>query len=406
MRLGWLALAAFLLAGCEPDIDPLATAEAAFRAGDYAAAAADFARALEVAPAAERPGVRARLGQTLKLLGRTDAAEQALQRAIAEADGRGDGDVAARARRYLGRLYADAGRADEAETLYAAAHAWYQAHGPAAELVKVQVNRAGLAWAAQAFDKAWDLYQDVYQRAVALEDARLQANGLDGMAMLLSYVGEFEAARELLDQTARMHTLADRPADAAVAYATQGIVAIAEGDAVEARRLAGQALELGQTTGMQAAVLQARIVLAAAALEVQDWDAALAEADQAATAAAEQKIEPLRQEAEAAALEALAGARRWSALAARADAFRPGTGSCAPGSPPCAPAWPRRGATRPRRAGTCRPPSTSSSACGRCWGWSTSPPASRAPGARRTMASSACWLTPARPRPPCGWWVR
>lgn len=325
MRLGRLAFVALLLLGCEPEIDPLAAAEAAFRAGDYPAAATDFARALEVASAAERPGVRARLGQTQKLLGRTDAAEQTLQRAIAEADGRGDGEVAARARRYLGRLYADAGRAGEAEALYAAAHAWYQAHGPADELVKVQVNRAGLAWAAQSFDRAWELYQDVYQRAVALEDARLQANGLDGMAMLLSYVGEFEAARELLTQTARMHELAGRPADAAVAYATQGIVAVSEGDAAEARRLATLALEHGQATGMQAAVIQARIVLAAAALEVQDWDAALAEADAAVAGADAHKIEPLRQEAEAAALEALAGARRWSAFAARADAFKPGT---------------------------------------------------------------------------------
>ena len=43
MRLGRLAFVALLLLGCEPEIDPLAAAEAAFRAGDYPAAATDFA---------------------------------------------------------------------------------------------------------------------------------------------------------------------------------------------------------------------------------------------------------------------------------------------------------------------------------------------------------------------------
>lgn len=321
MRASILAL--LLCLGCEVEVDTREVAEAAFRAGEYEAAANAFVRALATAPPEERPQLMARHGHTLKLLGRNDAAEQALVGAIHAADARSQGEVGAQARRYLGRLYADLGRNDEAEARYAQAEAWYREHGPADELVKLQVHRAAVAWHDGSFDRAWTLYQDVYFRALTLEDTRLQANGLDGMAMLLAYVGELADARALVVQTALMHETAGRPADAAVAYATQGIIAVAEGNAAEGLRLAD--LALAHATGMQATRVQALAVRAAAAAEANDAVAALQAADQASAEAATIGMVPLRLEAELVALEALATLGRWSALAARADALRPET---------------------------------------------------------------------------------
>lgn len=324
----WALLLGLLLGpltGCEPDVDVQAAAESAFTAGNYAAAADGFSQALTTARPEERAHLQARRGQALKLIGRNDAAEEALLLAVREADARSQGEVGARARRYLGRLYGDLGRLEEAEARYAEAEGWYRAHGPPEDLVKLQVNRAAIAWQAQDFDRAWTLYQDVYYRALTLESERLQANGLDGMAMLLAYVGEFRDARGLLAQTALMHETAGRRADAAVAYATQGIVALAEGDADEATRVARLALAHAEASDMKAAQAQARIVLAAAANVRGDAAGALEAADAAGTEAAAIGFQPLQQEATLVALEALANARRWSTFAARSDAFRPET---------------------------------------------------------------------------------
>lgn len=318
-----LPLLGLLAAVACSDPPPYAEAEQAYARGDLRAARGAYERALAQGTAeASRAAVRARLGLTLRKLGETAAAEQALVEAIAEAEAEGDGATAATARRHLGRLYADTGRGDEALAAYDRALAWHRAHGPDDELLRLQVNRAGLAWAQGRFEAAYEAYLDVHGRAGVAQNAALQAAGLDGLAMLLAYVGDFGNARDRMRQSTALLAGAGRDDLRAGSLANQAVVAVAEGAVAEAEALAAEALERATASGNAQIAAQARVVLAQAALAAgRDAEAAEA-AHRAAGLAAAADFAPLVAESRAIEAIALARAGRWADLDAALDALQ------------------------------------------------------------------------------------
>ena len=246
------------------------------------------------------------------------------ERHLIAAASTGDPAIAALANRYLGRLRANAGQVDAAIEAYDAAHAWLVEHGPELDLIKLQVHRAGLAWQRQDFEGAWGLYADVYQRATTGEAPALQANGLDGMAMLLGYAGEFEEAEELYKQAAQIYAAAGRIESAARSFGNRALLAVADARVADARALADSAMATGEKTGMLALKLQGRLVHAMADVIDRDWPAARKAVDRViAEAPADGLGAYFAEEARVIALQALAGATQWTEFDKQINNFAP-----------------------------------------------------------------------------------
>lgn len=321
--LGVLCLTLAACLGCLAcaEVPPGDAAELAFDAKDYPRAAQLFEAALNEAPSDAQAGLHARLGLTLSFLkGRTGDAERHLEQAVAG----GDAATAAQANRYLGRLRANAGKIEDAIAAYDAAHAWLVEHGPELDLIKLQVHRAALAWQRDDFEGAWRIYADVYQRATTHEAPTLQANGLDGMAMLLGYAGEFKAADELYEQALRIYGAAGKTASAGRAIGNRALLAIADGRIDDARALADRARATGEETGMIALRLQGQLVRAMADVDDEDWASALDAAQAVVKAAPKDGLGAyFAQEARVVALQALAGGGRWARFDKEIKGFAP-----------------------------------------------------------------------------------
>ncbi|MCB9534948.1 MAG: CHAT domain-containing protein [Myxococcales bacterium] len=266
-RAPWIcALAVALLAalsGCRDAPHPYAEAEAAYARADFRAAVVGYRAALtrDDAPVPAHV-VRARLGLALRKVGDNGAAEQVLSAAIAEAEAADDGHQAALARRYLGRLYADTGRPDDAQAAYDAALAWHRAHGPPSDVLKLQIQRAGLAWVQGDLETAYAAYLDAHGRAQVAEQPALRGMALDGMALLVGQVGAFEDAEGLLDQAALLYARAGRLDVAAQSRANAAVFAAMAGDHAEAARRATEALSAAQGQGFALVEAQAQVALA------------------------------------------------------------------------------------------------------------------------------------------------
>lgn len=315
-RLASLALALLLGACTTPSA--LEEAETAFEAKQYAAAAEHFTAALEEAEPAARPRIHARLGNCLKLAGELKAARTHLEAAIAT----GDPATVALAQRYLGRLLADQRDLKGARAAYDAAHRLLEANGPKADLLKLQIHRGGLAWYDQDFDAAWSAYADAYHRASTKpEDPARQADGLDGMAMLLTYAGEEAAAMDLYQQSITFNEPLGRTTAIANARAGQATIHLNARRFDEAETHADQALDHARTNGVAMLMDQARLIHAGVALGRQQWAKALAEVD---ALLAQPTFSPhLAEDAHVIAARALAGAGRWADLDARLADFTP-----------------------------------------------------------------------------------
>lgn len=317
-RLILLAVIALLALSCG-ELDPTERAEAAFDARDYTQAATLFKAALKQADPTEVPRLQARLGLTLSLKRDAAGAQAALEGAIAA----GDGPVVALARRYLGRLHADAGRHEAADAAFDAAYDWYLKHGPETELLKLQIQRASLALGREQFEHAWSIYADIHQRAVRIGDESLQANGQQGMGILLSNAGEFDAAVDQLTQAAQRFEALGNPTSAGMCYGSLALIALGEDppDIKQARVYAKKARSAADATTHADLAVQAILLPAMIALAEGDWQAAVQQAD--ATLAAKRGAPFLTEAAELVALKALVKGGDWAAFQTRAASYGP-----------------------------------------------------------------------------------
>ncbi len=251
------------VAGCTEPPHPYAEAEAAYARADFRAAVAGYRAALtrDDAPVPTH-AMRARLGLALRKVGENEAAEQALTAAVAEAEAADDGHEAALARRYLGRLYADTGRPEAAQAAYDAALVWHQAHGPPSDVLKLQIQRAGLAWVQGDLETAYAAYLDAQGRAQVADQPALRGMALDGMALLVGQVGAFEDAEGLLGQAALLYARAGRLDVAAKSRANAAVFAAMAGDHAEAARRATEALVAARGQGFALVEAQAQVALA------------------------------------------------------------------------------------------------------------------------------------------------
>ncbi len=282
-----------LLASCS---DPLAEAEVAYREGAYEEARALYAESIE---GGSRPEAlkRARLGLTLRKLGRHADALAELERAVAVAEAAGDGHLGAVARRYLGRTLVELGRVDEAMERYDEALRWHLRRGPESDLLSVQIQRAGAAWALGDWEKAHAAYEDAEGRAAVLADRGLQADALSGMAMLYGFVGDFATAAGLEERALRLNRALGRPGAVAGGLLNAAVTAQAELRVGRAERLAREAFA---APGASAVVRGYALVTRAHALVE---GGRLGEALAAAEVAAQQaEVSGLRPLADAAAL--------------------------------------------------------------------------------------------------------
>lgn len=313
----WLLFTGLVLSVACTRLTPTEQAEVAFEAKQYEQAATLFTTALSAADDAARPRLHARLGQTLKLLGKLEAAEEHLQAAIAS----GDPATAALAQRYLGRLLADRGDFPGALAAYGEAQAWLEAHGPARDLINMQVHRAGLAWYEQEFETAWSAYIDVYHRAAAADEVLLRANALDGMAMMLGYAGEEKAADGLYAQAIQIYDAAGSTSAVARATAGRAIIALNGERIDDARGFADKALEIGVRNQIAEVVTQAKLLLAMIEVARERWDPALEALDEILAAEAPNPF--MLEQARLVALRVLASAGRWDAFRKQAEGFAP-----------------------------------------------------------------------------------
>lgn len=310
MRALVLLVVASLSTSCA-DPDEYALGEAAYARGELPVAREHYERAL-AGGATPRAQVQARLGLTLRKLGDNPQAEATLTAAVAGAEAEGDAHLAAVARRYLGRVYADTGRLDEAMDAYDAALAHHRARGPEGDLLKVQLQRAGVAWARRAYDTAYAAYLDVHGRATVGGRAALEASALDGIAMLLAYVGEFDEARALLAQSIRLHRELGRRSQVTAALVHVAIIAQVAGDPTAARQGATEALRRARRDGAKLYQVQALVVLSHALMDERTPLPAHEAAVEAGRMADEAGLVPLQPEARLAEARALVGLERWS----------------------------------------------------------------------------------------------
>lgn len=269
----WALLISLTTLACA-DEDPLKAAENAYKLGHYASARANFEAALAQGTPAEAPYIRARLGLTLRKLVDPEA-EATLRQAIADALVINDQHVAALAQRYLGRHLENQGHLDDAMALYDEALAHHTAQGPTSDLLKVQLLRAGNAWRQADFEGAYEAYQEIYGLAEATGERLLEANGLEGMGFLLSYVGQFEDARELLRQARLIYSTLGYAAQANGARANEATMFFMGGNPLAAASLARVVVENIKEGGDVSVKLQARLVLgwsnAGQAHTVEEW---------------------------------------------------------------------------------------------------------------------------------------
>lgn len=314
-------LAGLLAAACDRP-DPFVQAEAAYARADYAAARALYEKAL-AGDASEVPEarVRARLGLTLRKLGDLEAAEQALRAAIAEARSGGDPATEAVARRYLGQVHAARGEREAAMAQYEAALAWHRAHGPEADLLKVQLGRAALAWEMDDFQAAYDAYSDVHDRARPAGEPGLEAAALDGLGMLMGHVGEHEAARWLVERAAERHAAAGRVEAHARSLLNQANLAVELGRPDEGRRLAERARAVAERSGNARLRARVELVVANAWLAESLFERALAAADAALAIAEPAGLDTEVDNAWILRAMALAERGRWDAVDAALQAI-------------------------------------------------------------------------------------
>lgn len=313
------------LGGCTDDPPhPFAEGEAAYARADFPTAVTAYQAALarDDAPV-PRHAVRARLGLALRKVGQTAAAEHALGAAITEAEAEGDGHQAALARRYLGRLYADTGRLAEAQAAYDAALAWHRAEGPPSDVLKLQIQRAGLAWVRGDLETAYAAYLDAHGRAQVADQPTLRGMALDGMALLVGQVGAFEDAEGLLDQAALLYARAGRLDVAAQSRANAAVFAAMAGDHAEAARRATEALSAAQAQGFALVEAQAQVALAHARYGLGEVPAGRAAAAAGLAAVAGASLDAgLRVQARLAVCRGALMARDDAAFAACAAALR------------------------------------------------------------------------------------
>ncbi len=314
-------LTALALSSSCADPDAFALGEAAYSQADYPTARRHYERALDEG-AANGPRVRARLGLTLRKLGENALAESTLTEAISGAEAAGDAHLAAVARRYIGRMYSDTGRLDQAMSAYDAALAHHRAHGPEGDLLKVQLQRAAVAWERREFETAYAAYQDVHGRATVGGRRDLEAIALDGIAMLLAYVGDFDEARTLLAQSIRLHRELGKRAAVTAALAHEAIIAQNAGQAAAARTGAREVLRRARAEGAKLYQAQALIVLANAQIEERAAQAGYDAAVEARALASASDYAPMLTAAKLAEARALVALQRWGDAAPLLEVLR------------------------------------------------------------------------------------
>lgn len=304
------------------ELDPAQKAQVAFDDQKYLEAVPLFKAAIAAAEPAEAPALQAQLGLTLFLAGKPDKAQDALNKAITS----GNGAVAALAQRYLGRMHMEAGRLKAAAKAFDAAYPWLLKNGPQTELLKLQVNRAALAWSREEFEHAWTIYADVYQRAHTLDLPILRANGLDGLGMLLTHAGEFQAADHLHAQAVAIYDAQGNWASKGAAMGSRALAALAQGTPEgrkQAKIYARAVQKAAERTGMAMLTLQATLLDALIAHDDGAIERAVQQADAVRKAAPEAGGAALVEEADIVALKALAKGEKWAEFNRRAATYAP-----------------------------------------------------------------------------------
>lgn len=214
---------------------PYEDAETAHAAADLARAVPLYEQALRTGAPVSPAEVKARLGLALRKIG-TDlaAAERWLDAAIAE----GDPLVAARARRYLARLYVDRNELDRGQALLETLRATGTPRDRLAvllELATVQVLRAQHA-------QAIETYSDAVESARALDDEHLEAVALLGLTQAILPTRDFGMVTWLARQAADIQARRKQWALAAQARVYEAVGLLGAEAYADARRVAEDAL--------------------------------------------------------------------------------------------------------------------------------------------------------------------
>ena len=318
MRWAVPLLTVWVLVACTRT-DPYETGEAAYAQADFEAARAAYEAALRESPT-PRARIQSRLGLTLRKLGDLPGSEAMLRDAVDGAEAGGDAHLAAVSRRYLGRTLANAQRHDEAMAEYAAALAHHEAHGPVSDLLKLQLQRAALAWHRRDFDTAYGAYLDIHGRATVGGHQAMEGHALQGLSMLMVMIGEFDEARALLTRAIRLHREAGRAAAVTAALVARAAASVRGGRHEAARHTAEQALKRARTEGARDQAVAALLVLVYAHVD----GGRAAEALVAARAAREAAVElgQLVKEAWLAESLALVALERWDEADAALETTR------------------------------------------------------------------------------------
>ena len=218
-------------------------AEAAYRDGDYLGAARLYEKAVVAAPSLEldAPEVMTRLGRSLLKAGHLDDSEAWLGRARREGSAR----VRAIATRNLGRLHQGRNDLDRALELYVEARDAHASRGETSDLLVANTYIANAAVLGGRLFAAYEAYEGVLQAARDLGDTKREAVALEGLAHVLTQVGELEAADWQLRQAGALYAETNRGADAAGVALRRARVALAGERYDEALAHARDAAETG-----------------------------------------------------------------------------------------------------------------------------------------------------------------
>ncbi len=324
--LGWLLAlgAALILAACaptDPPPSPAAAAEAAYAAGQPAEAIPLFEAALAEATGPDAAHLRARLGLARFKAGQTDAALADLAAAIADPQAL-PLDVA-RAQRYQATVWVRQGHTDRALAALAAAAAYFEGQpAHAADLLKVRQVEAGLRWQAGELDAAFAAYQDLHGRAQVAGELRAQAAGLEGMAMVLSWAGDAEAAVELFDSACDLYDRAPAPEPALHCRANAAVAAVGGDAPARGLTLARAVISAAQAAGRPPVEAQAHTTAAWALARLGRTAEAAAEASEAEALAAAARLPRQATHARLARIVAAAADQDWATVDGHAAAVR------------------------------------------------------------------------------------